>query len=208
MSCTDSISGRLPSGVNAAAPPAARAAAARAFLRLPILTCAVSLQKSPETMEEFQFTRFCGVTLRPVRDDDLPFVEALYLATTEPLMKALGRWDRPVAQARVARSLRHHPSRILTDGGIDIGWLQVSQKPSGFHLNQVHLLPSYRNRGIGSCLIRRVLERAQQLRQPVTLNVIQGNPAIALYRRMGFAVVNQGAELVQMRWHPEPAEAV
>jgi ribosomal protein S18 acetylase RimI-like enzyme len=45
-------------------------------------------------------------------------------------------------------------------------------------------------RGIAARLIGEFLEQADDARVPVALSVLKGNPAINLYRRMGFQVVN------------------
>jgi hypothetical protein len=39
--------------------------------------------------------------------------------------------------------------------------------------------------------------------RPVALNVIRGNPALSLYRRLGFRVVGGDAEKLHMRWEAE-----
>jgi hypothetical protein len=36
--------------------------------------------------------------------------------------------------------------------------------------------------------------------RPVSLNVIRGNPAISLYRRLDFRIVGEDKEKIRMRW--------
>jgi GNAT superfamily N-acetyltransferase len=152
----------------------------------------------------FRLTPPPGVSLRPAQADDYRFAETLYLDGTRPLLQALGRWDEAAVISRFSQSFQRHPAKVICADGADIGWLQISRSAESIHLHQVHLCASYRNRGIGSHLIRGIMERARDAGLPMTLNVIRGNPAIALYLRLGFKVVSQDAELIRMRWEAAP----
>lgn len=147
-----------------------------------------------------------GILLRPARPGDYAFALQLYLETIGPLLKALGTWDETVAARRFDNEFRRHPSQVICVGSSDAGWLQISRDDSSIYLDQVHLAEGYRNRGIGSSLVRAVMTLAERLQLPVVLNVIRGNPAIALYLRLGFRVVNEDQELLRMRWDPPPPE--
>lgn len=144
------------------------------------------------------------VQLRPARPGDRDFARKLYLESMEPLLKALGNWDEPLVTARFESAYGSNPSQVICAHGNVIGWLQISRNESGVHLDQVHLVNCYRNRGIGSGLIRAAMARAEELRLPLGLNVVRGNPAIALYLRLGFRVVDEDQELLRMRWDPPP----
>lgn len=148
-----------------------------------------------------------GISLRVGQPEDYPFAEELYLATTGPLRSALGPWDKAVARERLGAELRGYPHQIICADGQEIGLLQVSISPAAIHLHQIHLRGDYRNRGIGTRLIRNILDHSRQTGLPVTLNVIRGNPAIALYERLGFEIVGTGVELLQMRWQPVDGKA-
>ena len=143
-----------------------------------------------------------GVKLRSAGRDDFSFAERLYVESTNPLLKAIGRWDAAAVAQRFSDGFRRGPSQIVCIDGKDIGWLQVSRRDASIHLHQVQLIKAFRNRGIGTELIRSVMAEAKRLDLPLTLNVIRGNPAIELYRRLGFRVVSEDAELLKMQWDP------
>ena len=75
-----------------------------------------------------------------------------------------------------------------------------------FHLHQLHIVADCHNNGIGSLLIRDLLERAETSGRAVVLNVIRGNRATSLYRRLGFRVVGEDREKLRMRWEQKPPE--
>ena len=89
---------------------------------------------------------------------------------------------------------------MLHIDGAEIGWIQVTDNKEGLHLDQLHLIDGYRNRGIGTRLIQALLERGRRGGKWVGLNVIRGNPAIRLYRRLGFALIGEDDDKLQMRW--------
>jgi GNAT superfamily N-acetyltransferase len=148
-----------------------------------------------------------GVLLRRSQAGDYEFARTLYIESTKPLLRALDRWDEARLVARFTKSFQRGEAQVICADGVDIGWLQVSVSSDGLHLHQMHLRDPYRNRGIGSRLICSVMEQARGSRMPVTLNVIRGNPAISLYLRLGFRVVDEETELLRMRWNPAPETA-
>ncbi len=53
------------------------------------------------------------------------------------------------------------------------------------------LLPKYRGRGIGTALLRRLLQEAASAFEAVSLSVSASNAAFRLYERHGFVVVGE-----------------
>ncbi len=141
-----------------------------------------------------------AVSLRDARPSDFGFAARLYRAGMRQRLVPLGLWDAARVAARFRRGFRVDESRIVRLRGLDIGWMQVSESPRGFHLSQLHLVDRFRNNGIGTGLIRSLQDRAQRAGKPIALNVIRGNPAAVLYRRLGFRVIRKGEEKVHMRW--------
>lgn len=141
-----------------------------------------------------------GIALRPALPGDHEFARTLYFACVGPLLEALGRCDQAALAKRFDKAFRGRPSQVICLAGTDIGWFQIWRNELRVHLDQVHLLERYRNRGIGSRLIRAAMARAEGLGLPLTLDVIRGNPAAALYLRLGFRVVAEDEELFTMQW--------
>ncbi len=53
----------------------------------------------------------------------------------------------------------------------------------------IAVLPAYRGRGIGTALLTQLIDEAAQSFQGISLSVVGENPAINLYRRLGFEIV-------------------
>ncbi len=142
------------------------------------------------------------VSLRAGRPADYGFALELYLESTKRLLTALGRWDEARVLARFKEGFKPDEVQVIRSGGADIGWMQVSSSTDGLHLDQLHIVDGWRNQGIGTRLIRALQDRARDAGQPVGLNVIRGNQAVALYRRLGFHIVGEDEEKLRMRWNP------
>jgi len=132
--------------------------------------------------------------------EDYDFALATYLASTKPLLIALGRWDEERVVSRFAGSFDPALIKILNVADSDIGWLQVSETPDEIHLDQLHLVENSQNQGIGTYLIRELQNRASSAEKALTLNVIRGNRAQALYERLGLRLVGGDEEKIRMAW--------
>ncbi len=66
----------------------------------------------------------------------------------------------------------------------------------------IAMLPGYRGRGIGGRLLAHLLAEVQSRYAAVSLSVSPGNPALRLYRRFGFEVVEETPSSLTMvkRW--------
>ncbi len=141
-------------------------------------------------------------SLRRARAPDSAFAERLYAASMAPLLGAVDAWDEAEGLAKFRQHFHLKDTRIIMVEGASAGFFQLVAAPDGFELRQLHLLPEYRNRGIGSRIIRRLQRQARRTRRPLWLMVVEGNPAIALYARLGFVATDAADHRLRMAWRP------
>ena len=67
-----------------------------------------------------------------------------------------------------------------------IGRIYLDRSADGLHILDITVLPQYRNEGIGSELLRRLLREAGQSGKAVTIYVETFNPSVRLFERLGF----------------------
>ena len=138
------------------------------------------------------------VTLRSATTEDTPFMQEVYASTREDEL-AMVPWSAEEkdafllqqSQAQLHHYAEHYPEaqyRIIVFDGTDIGRLLLDESGTDVRLMDIALLPEYRGRGIGTTLVEDVIERARELDLPVILHVEAENPAMRLYRRLGFVV--------------------
>jgi ribosomal protein S18 acetylase RimI-like enzyme len=95
--------------------------------------------------------------------------------------------------------------RVIVVDGVDAGRLDVEERDDEVFLGLIELAPEYQGRGIGSRLIRELIDGADGKR--VTLSVLGVNDrAYQLYRRLGFTEVSRDgvAPEVRIRMVAEP----
>lgn len=86
--------------------------------------------------------------------------------------------------------------------GESVGRLLVDISGDGVTVVDVALVPGARGHGVGTKLLGEVLDAARAHDRRVTLCVLRSSPALALYQRLGFVVVDELGLHLQMAWAP------
>lgn len=84
-----------------------------------------------------------------------------------------------------------------------IGRLYIHKKMNEILIMDIALLPKYRNAGIGSSIILDLQGEARVSGSLIRLHVESFNPAINLYRRLGFIKTGEISFYHEMTWQPE-----
>jgi ribosomal protein S18 acetylase RimI-like enzyme len=140
-------------------------------------------------------------TLRPERADDADFLRRLYGSTREPEL-ALTDWpaDRRAAFVAMQHDARErayrarHPDArrsVVVVDAVPVGRLMVAFLDDAVSVVDVAIEPAHRGRGLGTALLRTVLDEARALRLSVRVHVARESPARRLYERLGFVLVEE-----------------
>ncbi|MFH8282510.1 GNAT family N-acetyltransferase [Streptomyces antibioticus] len=131
--------------------------------------------------------------LRSAEPADVEAVAELRAVVMRPDLERLGRFDEHRVRQRLRDSFSpHHTSIIVADDAF-AGCVTVRPAEDGRWLEHFYLAPHLQGRGLGSAVLRAVLERIDADDVPVRLNVLQGSAARRLYERHGFTVEAQDA---------------
>ena len=95
---------------------------------------------------------------------------------------------------------------ILVDG-TPAGRLYVARWPEEIRIMDIALLPAFRGQGVGTRLMRDILEEGTREGKSVTIHVEVNNPAMTLYRRLGFEQRKERHPYVLMEWSPTAASS-
>ncbi|KQZ26972.1 N-acetyltransferase [Duganella sp. Root1480D1] len=149
------------------------------------------------------------LTLRSVDAGDQEFLLALVDTTREDLAildrSVKGMLVRMQYEAQLTEYRRRFPAMaesIVLSDGFAAGRLYVARSRDEIRLVDISLLPTFRGQGIGSRLLARLQDESQRSALPLRLHVLQGNPAGALYRRLGFQPGQADGMYQAMEWHP------
>ena len=164
-------------------------------------------------MTDLRFTSFRDVKLRAAKESDREWLYQLFIASHDDLSIAVAAWDEQQKDVFLQiqfQAQQNHYRGIYPESRCDvilmhdevIGQILVANIGDELRLVDVSLLPEFRNRGIGSALLRDLLEEAAGENKRVTLHVLQGNPAVCLYQRLGFSHVGEQGIYRRMEWVP------
>ncbi len=122
------------------------------------------------------------ISQRAASWDDLEWLEPFYESIMRPYFELTNKWDSTKFREYFEPSI----TSIIQADGIDIGMLKVEEQESCIYLADIQLHQSYQNKGIGTGLIKSIIQSASMVNKPVRLRVLKGNPAKKLYLRLGF----------------------
>ena len=158
-----------------------------------------------------------SVTLRPIEEGDADFLRRLYATTRADEMAAVdwseaekAEFVRSQFQAQHTYYMEQFPGStfdLILEDGEPIGRLYVDRRRDEIRLIDIALMPEKRRSGIGGRLMRQVLDEAEGAGLPVQIHVERYNPALALYRRLGFEVVEDQQVYYLMKWTPPQGES-
>lgn len=153
-----------------------------------------------------------NIILRPATEEDLVFQFILYADTRSDEMSQVD-WSNEQKHAFLSQQFQaqtHHyqvnfPSsttRIIYLNDQPIGRLILNTTETYIHIIDIALLFKYRNKGIGSILLKELMKDATSLNLPIVLRVEIFNPAIRLYHRLGFEKTRSLEVYQEMVWNP------
>ena len=91
---------------------------------------------------------------------------------------------------------------MIEQTGEPIGRLYLDRRADEIRIIDISLLPTYRDRGIGTALLTAVLAEGTAKQQPVRIHVEYNNRAISLYQRLGFIQIGGDDVYRLMEWSP------
>jgi GNAT superfamily N-acetyltransferase len=168
----------------------------------------------PDNAAPFGWSRAAaaGLTFRPIADADLPFLERLYGSTRVDEL-ALTDWSGAQKAAFIAMQFKaqhaHYQKHyvgseflVIERAGEALGRLYLARWKSEHRIVDIALLPAHRGSGLGTALLTDLLDEAAAVGKAVTIHVEKFNPAMSLYRRLGFIAAGEEGAYDLMRWTP------
>ncbi|MCQ1576104.1 GNAT family N-acetyltransferase [Streptomyces parvus] len=143
-------------------------------------------------------------TLRQALPEDVEPIAELRAVVMRPDLERLGRYDEHRVRQRLRDAYAPEHTSVIEAAGSFAGCVARRPAEDGWWLEHFYLSPALQGRGIGSAVLRGVLDRADAERQPVRLDVLQGSPALRLYERHGFTLEREDAVDVFLVRNPTP----
>jgi ribosomal protein S18 acetylase RimI-like enzyme len=156
------------------------------------------------------------ITLRPITTDDQAFLYRVYASTREDELAAVDwsdaqktsflRMQFEAQHSTIKKTIPAPISNYFNGRSADRA-VYLIRWPTEIRIIDIALLPEYRRRGIGSAFLRDILADGRRLGLPVTIHVERFNPALRLYERLGFRLLQDKGVYYLMEWSPKPSKA-
>jgi ribosomal protein S18 acetylase RimI-like enzyme len=151
------------------------------------------------------------LTFRRITDADLPFLARVYASTRAEELATVADWSSEQKAAFVDHQFRaqhahyqkYYPEAdwlVTSHAGVDVGRLYIERWPSQHRIIDITFLPEHRGKGLGEALLRDLMDEAAAVDKAVSIHVEKYNPAMRLYKRLGFAVDEDKGVYDLMRW--------
>ena len=151
-----------------------------------------------------------NITLRPVGPDDHEFLVAVYASTRTEEM-ALVPWTNEQQQAFIRSQFMarqdHYAQKypaashdVIVCNNRPVGHLYVARLDHEIRIVDITLLTAERNFGIGSYLIKQLLDEAKSTGKVTRIYVEEFNPSLRLFERLGFSLTEQHGFHLLMEW--------
>jgi ribosomal protein S18 acetylase RimI-like enzyme len=134
-------------------------------------------------------------------EQDMEWLYNLHERTMREYVDKVYGWD-PEREKRYfhdkAKLDRYH--LILDEADEKIGALNFVAENDVIRIFRIEVLPDFQNRGIGSMILDKIIERARKEGKNIELRVLKVNPAHKLYSRRGFKVFKESDKYFYMRY--------
>ena len=159
-------------------------------------------------MPKIDFSQLC---FRPISATDISFLKTLYASTRALELSQLSDWSKAQKDTFIEQQFNaqhHHYLSHYHDAQFElilfkqtaIGRRYVQRQKNHIQLMDITLSPEWRNQGIGSDLIRQLIQEAHLNNATLGLYVEPYNPALNLYQRLGFALQEVHGTYYRMQW--------
>ncbi|NWF30579.1 GNAT family N-acetyltransferase [Streptomyces sp. PKU-EA00015] len=140
---------------------------------------------------------------RPASVSDVAAVAELRAVVLRADLERLGRYDEERVRQRLRDGFEPAHTWVIEVDGAFAGCVALRRAKDAHWLEHFYLAPHLQGSGIGSGVLRELLERCDRNGVPVRLNVLRGSPARRLYERHGFTLETEDPVDVFMVRKPE-----
>lgn len=141
------------------------------------------------------------VTKRPAQESDTGFArEVHHRAYREVVERQFGPWLEEQQDRYFETAWTPATFEIVLCDGAACGYVCIEDRDSDIHVREFVLMPEYQKRGVGSSLLREVMERARARQVPVRPGTPHANRALGLYRKLGFSEIGRTETHTLLEW--------
>ena len=163
---------------------------------------------------EFNLANGGKLTLRPVTKDDDPFLLAVYGSSRaeelaqvewpEGKQEEFLRWQFDLQRQDYDSRFPNAEYAVILIDDCPAGRIWIERDEKEIHLLDIAILPEFQNQGIGTLLLRQLIDEAVRTQKPLRHMVFMLNAnAHRFYERLGFVDTEDAGAYKRMEYRGE-----
>jgi ribosomal protein S18 acetylase RimI-like enzyme len=155
-----------------------------------------------------------GLGFRPIAEADLPLLYRVYASTraeelapvpwSEAQKAAFLSIQFQAQHTEYQRNYRNAAWLVILRAGEPVGRLYLDRGDIEHCVIDIAFLPEHRGHGLGAAIMRDLMDEAGRAGKRLSIHVEKFNPALRLYRRLGFQTVEDKGVYDLMHWSAAP----
>ena len=129
--------------------------------------------------------------LKPAQGVDIDFAFEAKRQAMGPYIIQKWGWDETFQRKLHEQRYSEKPWFIVCLGSEPIGTVSIHELSEHTRFGEFYLLDEYRNKGIGSKILKEFLVECDEKSKCVVLEYLKWNPVGSLYKRYGFEVISE-----------------
>lgn len=130
--------------------------------------------------------------LSEAEDKDRDFIYEIKKKYLYQYVEMLFGWDEEYQRYDFESDFNFYDFRIITLDGERIGFVQTQENEYRINIKEIHILPEYQGKGLGSRIINEINDRAAKKRKYVSADCFIANErACNLYKSLGFSLMEK-----------------
>ena len=135
---------------------------------------------------------------RDATPQDIDYLTQLRLRTIHEHIRNAGT-DLSYEEHELRARTRLECCSILSLSSRTVGMIKVRREAGSWTIEQLQIEPEFQRRGLGASVVRELQQDAKASGVDLLLSVLSVNPALSLYRRLGFKVLHESNGVVEMQ---------
>lgn len=144
------------------------------------------------------------ISSRPATIADADFARSVHhRAYRDVIERQYGPWEESTQDKLFAAAWSAAAHEIVLCNDTRCGYTSIENRDDCIYVHELVVDPDFQGRGIGTNILREVMEQAISKSVPVRLRTHVTNRAANLYRRMGFQETARTETHVLLEWNQE-----
>lgn len=140
------------------------------------------------------------ISFSSASEDDFERLLALKDLVQRPHLERIGRYSPERSRSRFRDAFAPGSTRLIHVDGQFAGCVTVHRRAAETEVENFYLTPECQGRGIGSAVMRMLMDEASDLGQAVRVTVLNQSAANAFYQRLGFAETDRDPIDIRYVW--------